>query len=247
MNLLRGSIVVGAATVLFCSWKFDLRSLGRMRSDESPEYNSLQLKLESSDPKPPLMADNNSNLLIPRPCLKTNARDRAFSLLEHEIQRAALIQSEEGRRNALIGACLRWAEFDPSDALDLARKLGLDQPSDSLPEDIVQKWADKDYEAALTWANRESDGDRRDQMIARLAFVRAQTEPAAAAALVINQISSKSALEEASISVAHQWALRDLDGALAWVDRLPSGDLRARALNELALVANHRLVRNEPN
>jgi hypothetical protein len=145
----------------------------------------------------------------------------------------------------LVAACLNWAEYDPADALRLARKLGLDGTSHALFEDVVQKWANDDFPAALSWANRESAGDQRDRLMARLAFVRSQTQPKAAAQLVVEQIPSGPAQAEAGIAVLHQWALRDFDGALAWVNSFPK-ELQNRARAELTGIASYRSARIEP-
>ncbi len=173
-----------------------------------------------------------------------SAIDEGFRRLEEDIRRAAQISDVAEREKILITACLRWAEYDPADALRVARELGLDEVSNALFEDILQKWADTDFPAALAWAKRESAGEQRDRLMARIAFVRSQTQPEAAAQLVVEQIPSGPTQAEAGISVLHQWALRDFTDARAWVDRFPA-DLQDRARAELAGIARYRLARSD--
>jgi hypothetical protein len=246
VKILCVSLIVGAASILFYVWQLAFRSSMPI-SEGSPRIASLVYAASSRLAAPVSFARAPTrDGKPPRSSVqRMNMDEKALGLLERELNQAAMISDEEERKNALIIACLHWADFNPADALDLARKFGLGQVSDSLCEDIAQKWAGSDFTSALTWANRESPGEQRDRVIARLAFVRAQTEPAAAATLVASQIPAGPTLDEASVSVAHQWALRDLGGAFAWVNRFPSGDLRDRALSELALVARYHLAPSE--
>ena len=246
VKILRVSLIVGAAPILFYVWEFTFR-FPMPVAKENLRIGSLVPAVSSKLAVPVIFALAPTRGGKPPHSFaqRANTDEKALGLLERELNQAAMISDEEERKNALTAACLHWADYDPADAAELARKIGFGQVSDSLCEDIAQKWAGSDFTAALTWANRESPGEQRDRVIARLAFVRAQTEPAAAATLIASQISAGPTLDEASVSVAHQWALRDLGGAFAWVNRFPSGDLRDRALSELALVARYHLAPSE--
>ncbi len=68
------------------------------------------------------------------------------------------------------------------------------------------------------------------------------TEPAAAANFVVREIPPGSAQTEAVISILHQWALRNFDDAAAWVELFPDGEIRERAINELAGVRDYSLA-----
>jgi len=74
-------------------------------------------------------------------------------------------------------------------------------------------------------------------LMARLAYVQSQTDPASGARLAVKEIAAGSVQDEAVISVVHQWALRDLAGAQAWVNKFPEGPIRVRASTELIGVA----------
>lgn len=167
--------------------------------------------------------------------------DEELRHLEQEIRRAAQIENTDERQSVLLDACTRWADYDPADAISWIRKLGLAETSSAPIEQVVQKWAAADFRAALAWANREAEGPQRELVMERLAFVRAQNQPSAAARLVAEQIPAGPVQIEATISVLHQWALSDFSGASTWADQFPS-ELQTRARAELDGVARYRLT-----
>lgn len=170
--------------------------------------------------------------------------DEGLRQLEQDMARAGQIAGADERENVLVAACLRWAEIDPADALRIARVLSLDQVSNAVCEDIIQKWAVRDFSSAVAWADNESAGEQRDHLMARLAYVRAQTQPAVAAKFVVEQIPAGALQTEAGISVLHQWALRDFDAAVAWAHSFP-GELQDRGREELAGIARFRLAHSD--
>lgn len=170
--------------------------------------------------------------------------DEGLRQLEEDVSRAAQIASAAERESVLVAACLRWAEIEPADSLRIARVLGLDQVSNAVCEDIIQKWAVRDFASAAGWAGNEPAGEQRDRLMARLAYVRAQTQPAVAAKLVVEQIPAGAVQTEAGICVLHQWALRDFDAAMAWANSFP-GELQDRGRQELAGIARFRLANSD--
>lgn len=100
-------------------------------------------------------------------------------------------------------------------------------------ENLTQQWAARNHAAALAWAMDQKAGVTRDRLIQRIAFVQAQSSPADAAWLVVEQIPSGAIQADAAISVLHQWALKDLAAAGAWVQRFPEGALKHRAEQEI--------------
>jgi hypothetical protein len=175
------------------------------------------------------------------PSPRSSIVDEELRRLEQEIRRAAQIENADERKSVLLDACVRWAECDPADAINWVRKLGLAETSSVPIEQLVQKWAAADFQAALAWANREAEGPQRELVMERLAFVRAQNLPSAAARLVAEQIPAGPVQNEATIAVLHQWALSDFSGASSWVDQFPS-ELQTRARAELEGVAHYRLA-----
>jgi len=88
-------------------------------------------------------------------------------------------------------------------------------------------------QALASWTNTQEASAWRDNIRAYLAYLRAQTDPLAAARLVVSDISPGPARDEAMISVLHQWALRDSEAAKAWADSFSDDKLKKRALAEI--------------
>lgn len=146
-----------------------------------------------------------------------------------------------GERDATVtDVCLKVAEVNPADAVRMRERFVLDERMDSTLENLAQQWAETDLPSALAWAGAHPAGEQRDQLLARMAFVQSQAAPVDAARLAVEQIAPGEAQDESVISVLHQWARRDLAAATAWAESFPEGELRHRALQELAGIANTR-------
>jgi len=145
---------------------------------------------------------------------------------------------DDHRVEMLEEVCCQIAEDgDPARAVTLADNLHLTDPGTLA--NLEQQWAQKDLPAAREWAVAKPAGDGKNELLERVAYVWASTEPANAAQFVIEKMSPGNAQIEAAISVLHQWALRDFDGAKAWVELFPDGEIRERAVNELAGVREY--------
>jgi hypothetical protein len=145
--------------------------------------------------------------------------------------------SNPTERDAIVTeVCLQVAESDPAEAVRMRSQLTDDKPDWGL-EAVAERWAEKDFPAALDWALSRAASEQRDQLIARVAYVQSQTSPFEAATLVVEKIPAGRTQTEAAIAVLHQWALSDLPAAGQWAARFPEGDLRARAYSELGSIA----------
>jgi len=144
----------------------------------------------------------------------------------------ALSAPEAERRDAVAEiVCLQVAETDPARAVALAEQFGAS--CSNVLENLVQQWAGHDDAAASDYALNKPLAEQRDRLLQRIAFTRAQNDPAQAANLVAEKISPGEIQTEAAISVLHQWALRDTRAAAAWAQSFPEGTLRARAIQEV--------------
>lgn len=141
-----------------------------------------------------------------------------------------------------VAACefvhYRVAEDDPKAALDSAREFGADL-STPIVHDLVQQWAARNTPAARDWALSLPAGSDRDRILARVAYELSQQDPAAAGGIVAGQIPPGPVQEEAAMSVLHQWAIRDIEGASRWVANFPPGAMRKRAEDELDGIRRH--------
>jgi len=103
----------------------------------------------------------------------------------------------------------------------------------NLLDNLAQLWAERDDQAAYTWASAKPPGEGRDRLLQRIALVQSKTEPNRAARMIVEQISPGAIQHEAAISVLYQWAQQDATAALDWAQSFPAGDFRDRAITEV--------------
>jgi hypothetical protein len=137
------------------------------------------------------------------------------------------------RNSALTDVCCQIAQTDPQQATQMADQIGLGNLPGATLENLVQQWAARDLTTAEAWVNERPAGEEKDKLFSRIAMVLAESSPAEAARMVVDQIPAGDTQTEAVVSVLYQWAKSDLPGARAWVQLFPEGPLRERALNEL--------------
>ena len=149
------------------------------------------------------------------------------------VEWASTLEDQGERMSTLQNVCLEIAQSDPEAAIRTMENLELTDYTTSL-ENMVQLWAGKDTSAASAWAMARPEGEQRDNLLARVAYVIAEQSPIEAAKLVVNSIAPGEVQMEATISIVHRWAAQDWNSARAWVDIFPEGPLRERARTELA-------------
>jgi len=171
---------------------------------------------------------NEENVLI-------GIRDWAQKKPEDALAWALQLPEGVERTEALTDACFKIAQTDPARAVSLAGQFHLQDGA--ILENLVQQWAMKDLTSAYNWSMTQSPGGERTTLLARVALVWSQSDPESAARLVIDKIPAGPEQDEAVMTVLHQWATHDFDGAKAWVQEFSQGSLRDRALHELAGIA----------
>lgn len=154
---------------------------------------------------------------------------------------ADAILDAEDRRAVFHYACQALARRDPRQAMQAALDRGFDREPNSLLDVLAVEWARQDFSTALNWTRQLPKGETREQLTGRLAQVLAHRDPVHATRLVL-EMSPGPVLEEAAISVLHQWSLRDLEAATGWAVRFAEGTLRERALAELEASARAQLA-----
>lgn len=153
---------------------------------------------------------------------------------------AAQQPAGESRDAVLVAVCYEIANVNPAEAVALAEKHAL--TNHATLANLAGQWAQQDLRAAHTWVLAKPAGEQRNELAARVGFVWSASEPSAAAEFVIREIPPGSTQTEAALSILHQWALRNFDAAAAWVELFPDGEIRDRAINELAGVRAYSLA-----
>lgn len=125
------------------------------------------------------------------------------------------------------------AETDPRAALLAASTQDLGPASTYVRGNLLQRWAERDFTAALAYADDFRPGPDREEMLGRLALLLAASLPAEAADIVAQDMAPGATRDEAAISVLHRWARADAASARTWAATFPPGRLRERALREV--------------
>jgi hypothetical protein len=144
-----------------------------------------------------------------------------------------LVSAPEGAKRDTVSemVCLEIAETNAAAAVVLADTYGA--RCTNVMENLMMQWADRDVEAAYTWAAAKPPGEQRDGLLSRIAFVESKTDPKDAATLVAEQIPAGRIQDEAAISVLYQWALKDPEAAMNWAQSFSAGILHDRAVTEV--------------
>jgi hypothetical protein len=154
-------------------------------------------------------------------------------------QWAERLPEGEERSSVLTDLCFQMARSDPRKGVEQAEQYGLAGQPGELFGVLLQQWAAKDPNNAADWVKEHSSVDQQDRLIARIALVLADTSPAEAVQMILNDLPAGDAQTESAMSVLHQWAGQDQQGARAWVELFPDGELRERALSELQIVEQY--------
>jgi len=146
----------------------------------------------------------------------------------------ALSLGDAAERDAVIDAvALSMGDSDPRAALDLLMRRVADERADSTRVGVISSWASRDFAAAQSWTEAQPPSAARDDIVLRLAFMRAQADPAAAMQLASRMLGDETARREAFASIIRPWIARDPDAARAWFSSTDAGT-RSRIEVELA-------------
>jgi hypothetical protein len=232
-------IVMGAAIALAGVWGLTngWRAPDRQTATALPRTNdveashlvapNLRVALPKEPPGPTPAFDRDESLRV-------EARRRASRDLAATLQWLAGLGAGHERALAVEMIVDELARTDPAGAIEVAEYFQ-EGAGDGRPEHLVQLWTEANSAEAVAWIARHRPGPERDRLAARIAFVRAQTDPAEAVALVTAYVDGAPAKQDALVAVLHQWALRDPVAATAQANELTDLRVRMRALVEIEM------------
>jgi hypothetical protein len=137
--------------------------------------------------------------------------------LDSAAQWAASLGDDAERSRVIDIVALTIGDSDPHAALALLSRHGTDTQSGTARIGVIANWASRDFEAAQSWVEAEPPSPLRDDIVQRLAFLRAQTDPLAATQFASQMLSDETARHDAYASIVGLWVTRDPDGARRWV------------------------------
>ncbi len=139
------------------------------------------------------------------------------------------------RETAMSTACTWVSYSDPREALQYALEYKVETGAQGmLLQSLTERWAERDMAAVRDWVARQPASEQREKFVEGVARALVQIDPAEGARYVLEQISPGENQNSAALAVLCQWALKDLEGASAWVERFPAGTLRDQAMQQLA-------------
>ena len=143
------------------------------------------------------------------------------------------LKNDDERGIAANEVVSQVAQGDPARALEVSAVFGIGR-RDGTADHIAQLWAVEDLKGALQWIQAQPQGPPRDQLLARIVVVQAQSAPADAAHTALTRIAPGPMQDDAVVAVLELWSGQDADAASAWVEELPQGHLRDLAQAEIA-------------
>jgi hypothetical protein len=129
---------------------------------------------------------------------------------------AGSLADEAERARVIEAVALAMGNSDARAALELLAGQGTDTRTHTTRVGVIASWASRDFAAAQSWIEAQPPSPARDEIVLRLAFLRAQTDPPAATLLSSQMISDESARHRAYASIIRPWFARDPDGARRW-------------------------------
>lgn len=148
------------------------------------------------------------------------------------IEWVARLPDPAERQRIAAELSFQLARDDPADAVRVAELLGVGVENGDFGA-LVQRWAERDLPGALGWVTAQPPGPTRDRLLARVAVVQAQAQPAQAANLVQMHVAPGAVRNEALAAVLQQWAAQDPFGAAGWAATVADPELRAHIREEL--------------
>ena len=126
--------------------------------------------------------------------------------------------------------------LDVNLAEDAAVWLGQLYPTDDSPELLVRTaklWAQKDFAAAVNWANAQTNTNLRDQLLANIAIGLAKNDLAGAIEFARQNLRTEAAANEVIQGIISDSGGENSETLANWLAELPVGETRKSALNTL--------------
>ena len=158
-------------------------------------------------------------------------RDAAAALIWGE---GASFENAHEREIMMSMACTAAARVDPRAAVTLGLAHGLEGFRTGVMAALVAQWAEVDLLAVSAWVKTRDPGANRDALVANVALVIAEAEPAEAMRWALANSEAGEGRDRLVAELADCVARRDPGLATTWVESLLAGSSRERALGRLA-------------
>lgn len=144
------------------------------------------------------------------------------------------------KNNAMTQLGFETARTSPIDSLHIAFEIPASNSRDDLLIHGLKQWAIEDAEGASEWVKSIPAGPLRERALADVATVISDQDGLAGANLATLNIPPGPQLERAVIGIVQRWCQNEPDATSAWVAQFSDSPLQQNALNQIALINNHR-------
>jgi len=145
------------------------------------------------------------------------------------IAKLSQIKGTTNRQQALQGIASALVTSDPKRALEMLDGMPPGQTRGNMLASITSAWMSHDSDAAMAWINGLPPADK-SKAIQNITWQLGQEDPAKAAKL-LSSFPVNNQTSHQFLQLASQWAQQDLDAARKWVESLPAGRTRERAMS----------------
>ena len=148
------------------------------------------------------------------------------------LQWAASLSRADARKWSFDSVFTAWARTDGPEAMRQARMLSDPELQTELANRVLYEWAEQDPDAVLQWAKTAPAAERVEAVL-RGALGKAESDPAAGAAIIDSLLAEGSTASWIPAMVAERWFDADMDAACDWTLRLPPGGVQTEALSRI--------------
>ena len=129
----------------------------------------------------------------------------------------------------------RWAERSPAEAADWLLKLPDNSTGHAAYRNVATIWAEMELTSAVAWLDQlAANGNKTAAQLA--VAEKADEEKEAFTALKILSVTVASEERDRCVKYAtRQWATKDRDGAIAWVNQIQDSAMREEMLSKIVL------------
>jgi hypothetical protein len=153
------------------------------------------------------------------------------------------LPDESGRQQASMTLAYELSGQQPSKAYDLALSWTGTPEGVHCMEHAIANWALEDPHGALSVVSELADDVLRNAALAALATSWAESDPVAAATLVVDVMETEAAQQQAVAAIIQRWAQQDPQQALSWVEAFPEGGMKQ---NAVSLIEEQIKAANDP-
>jgi hypothetical protein len=127
---------------------------------------------------------------------------------------------------------------DPQQAVNLAQQMNPGDAQTNLLRAVACGWVGADPNAALDWVAGVKDPALREQLVASAVQAYALSDPAQAAAWLVQEVKSDAVIKDAALNILNTWVATDPAAAASWAAQFPEGSIKSAAVE---IVSNHWL------